>query len=140
MKNILSLLFLVSLLDASFIRDNPKMIVLDTTTKLIWQDSNIMYKTWGEAIEYCANLSHASFDDWRLPNVSELASIADLSKYSPTIDPSFKQITDARYWSSTTKVADTSTAWSVNFRNGSIDSPAEKSSDFYVRCVRSINN
>ena len=48
----------------------------DPSTGMMWQDpaaAEVMF--WGDAREYCFNLELAGFDDWRLPDVSELRSL-----------------------------------------------------------------
>jgi hypothetical protein len=48
----------------------------DPETGLVWQnpalDDLLM---WQEAMEYCAELVHGGYDDWRLPDVDELQTL-----------------------------------------------------------------
>ncbi len=124
--------------------DNSDGTVTDTRTGLVWEqktddgglrDMNNDY-TWQEALDYCNNLNLASQADWRLPTIKELASLADLSRYGPAIDPIFKNYTvSSSDWSSTTGANNEEYAWHVDFNNGS-DSYGNKSSSRYVRAVR----
>jgi hypothetical protein len=91
--------------------------------------------TWNEAIEYCKNLRLAGYDDWRLPTVKELLTLVDYDRFNPAINPMFGGVA-SYYWSSTTDVGDTSSAWYVGFNNGYVSS-LTKTSYYYVRAVRS---
>ena len=110
--------------------------VLDQGTGLEWQKSDdATPRTWQEALAYCENLSIDSKTDWRLPNIRELKSLVDVSRYYPAIDPALPcQLSS--YWSATT-VADSPAAngWIVFFANGD-DNWDVKSNAYYVRCVR----
>ncbi len=48
-------------------------------------DDNIHY-TWQEALEAAEASTLAGYNDWRLPNIKELASIVELACYAPTIN------------------------------------------------------
>ncbi len=125
-------------LQAEFLRDATKEIVLDTKTNLVWQDNSeakTITKTWSEAISYCENLTFASYDDWRLPNINELKTIVDSSRYSPAIKSQFVNVASSYYWSSTTYASYTSYAWFVYFNVGGTDD-YDKALSGYVRCVR----
>ncbi|WLE99109.1 MAG: DUF1566 domain-containing protein [Candidatus Electrothrix communis] len=38
---------------------------------------------WEDALAYCENLIFAGESDWRLPNIRELRSIVDYTRYQP---------------------------------------------------------
>lgn len=110
--------------------------VLDQGTGLEWQKGDdAIPRNWQDALAYCENLSLDSKTDWRLPNIRELKSIVDVSRYYPAIDPALScQLSS--YWSATT-VADYPAAngWIVFFANGD-DNWDVKSRGYFVRCVR----
>ena len=116
-------------------------IVTDHKTGLQWQDdynnNNEEIKTakWIDAIDYCKNLMLGSSNDWRLPNIRELLSIVDHSRYDPAIDPIFQYTVSDYYWSSTTYVGYTGAAWDVWFYYG-YSNGWNKDDNHYVRCVR----
>ena len=124
-------------------------MVKDNVTGLIWEvktdddsvhDKNNKY-SWQDAQDvFIPELNNENFggnSDWRLPNIFELASIANLSKYIPAIDEQyFKNYMSDFYWSSTTNANYTGHAWGVYFNYG-YDYNHSKSSAYYVRAVRS---
>ena len=58
---------------------------------------------------------------WRLPNVKELASIADRSRSIPAIDTVAFPATPANaFWSSSPNVGSAGFAWYVGFYNGNV--------------------
>lgn len=118
-------------------RIDSKEVVIDTNTKLMWQDSRDVERVnqhWGGAKEYCENLIFAGYSDWRLPIMDDFFSIRDEKRKSIAITAGFKNVTPNQYWSSS-NVYDSGYAWNMNFENGD-DSVQLKSSNFYVRCVR----
>lgn len=64
--------------------DNGDGTITDKATGLMWtQSDNGVGVDWQTALEYAESSTFAGYDDWRLPNVKELQSIADYN-YSPT--------------------------------------------------------
>ena len=106
---------------------------------LEWQDNSQVKTTklnWSEAKEYCQNLSLSGYDDWRLPSIKELQSIADVSRYNPAIKRGFTNVnTSNYYWSSSETVSATKYAWIVYFKFGSTFN-LTKTNEYFVRCVR----
>jgi hypothetical protein len=138
MKVILLIMIGISLLQADYIRDDDKEVVLDTTTNLMWQDDadvKTITKNWTDAIDYCEASAFGGFSDWRLPSFNELYLLADRSVYNPAISPVFTNVVSSSYWSSTTDASSTTYAWRVNFYYG-YDNARVKTNTFYVRCVR----
>jgi hypothetical protein len=102
----------------------------------MWQqDTAPSIYSWQEVLSYCENLTLAGYNDWRLPNVNELQSIVDYSRYDPAIDPIFTNTMLPFYWSSTTNANNPNNAWIVNFNYGNVHY-YYKSSYNYVRAVR----
>ena len=134
MKIILLVLLTVNLAFAQFSRNGN--IVSDSVSSLQWQDNATpSSKTWQDAIDYCERLSLDEHSDWRLPNINELLSMVDNTKYNPAIRDIFVNFTSDYYWSSTTNAGGTSYAWRVHFSSG-FSRYGTKTNEYYVRCVR----
>ncbi len=120
--------------------DNGNGTVSDNKTGLIWQQGEPGYMNWQAALDYCNGLELANKTNWRLPNVKELESLTDDSRYNPAIDRNFFPNANASfYWSSTTFASFPDDAWSVNFGDGFGYGYGKNDSSgygFYVRCVR----
>ncbi len=156
MKKILSALLLVVLSAATAFagsfKDNNNGTVTDLTTNLMWQQCSEGYTTstdkcdtagatvlftWETAISTCESLTLGGFTDWRLPNIKELKSIADMSKYAPAINRNYFPNTQSTgYWSSTTNASVADYAWILNFYYGNTVSDGKRAVWGYVRCVR----
>ena len=121
----------------TFTTDNGNGTVTDNVTGLVWQRTDDgASRVWPDAINYCETLSLGGKTDWRLPNVKELKSIVDYTKYSPAIDTAaFPDTQLSFYWSSASNTINSSYAWSVDFSDGNVGN-GSKSYDYYVRCVR----
>ena len=142
-------------------RDPGDGAVTDLNTGLMWQKRpSFEHYTWAEAAVYADHLVLAGHDDWRVPTIKELYSIATFTGNQHTLTPYLDtsvfdfeypdtsqgyRIMDAQYWSSnryvgTTMYGDTS-AFGFNFADGRIKSyptgeghgPTKRT---YVRCVR----
>ncbi len=121
--------------------DNGNGTVTDTVTGLMWQkQDDATGRTWEQAISYCEDLSLGGFTDWRLPNIKELGALVDFTKAtSPVINTTYFPGTQSSYyWSSTTYVSGSTSAWYVQFSNvGGVGSLGNKADFHYARCVRS---
>jgi hypothetical protein len=114
-------------------------ILNDSKTGLTWQDNSSVKETkmtWQDAKSYCSELNLGGYSDWRLPNIKELQSIVNISRYKPAIKKGFKYVnTSDYYWSSSVYVSNTKYAWFVDFKNGYTYGYG-KTGKAYVRCVR----
>lgn len=135
--------------------------IRDKRTALMWEalsnDGSIHDKdnsyTWAQAFEKIDDLNAAAFagfTDWRLPNENELETIVNRGTYFPSVSAEFNTAcpvgctvltcsctlsADEITWSSTTYVKTPSSAWLVNFYDGTayVD---PKSTPHHVRAVR----
>ena len=74
---------------------------------------------------------------WRLPNIKELSSLVDASRFNPAIDGNaFPLTANAIYWSSSPDVRVPAMAWSVDFGLGSVISTGRDTFGVLVRLVR----
>ena len=131
------------------VSDEP--VVEDTVSDLVWQGctagqsgadctgGNAVFLLWGEALAYCENLTWGGYDDWRLPSVVELKSIADNREYGSSIDENaFPETVTTSYWSSTsTSEYNGDYAWLVHFNRGDTEYDHKIYYNYYLRCVRS---
>jgi len=145
--------------------DNGDGTVSDTSTGLMWEqttdDSTIRDKdnlyTWSTGSPYnpdgtasftfLATLNSppafAGYGDWRLPTITELQTIVDLTQGNcgggsgPCIDQTVFGPTQANYyWSATTSAGFPNSAWDVYFNLG-VGGLGTKTSSGDVRAVRS---
>jgi hypothetical protein len=104
--------------------------IRDNLLGVEWGKSSEQRMKWKEAKEYCAKLGG------RLPEVNELQSLVNYSKYDPAIDTDlFPDTKSSWYWTGTEVAGDSYYAWVVVFYYGSVDT-SSKDGSFYVRPVR----
>jgi hypothetical protein len=114
-------------------------LVLDRTTGLTWQQTiDAGSYSWATAKVYCAGLGAG----WRLPSLTELQTIVDETKVSPSIDgTAFPSTPPGVFWTSSADAGNPGDptglpdAWYVDFNSGN----ADVVSDLFVlsvRCVR----
>jgi len=124
--------------------DNGDGTVTDTVTGLEWAKAPSTNRmTWQKALQYCDELTLGGKDDWRLPNINELASLLRFDRAFPTpaIDPALvcpaagSGSADWRYWSSSCVVVNPVDVWYVSFDYGVVY-PAAASTSYRVRAVR----
>jgi hypothetical protein len=119
--------------------DNGDNTLTDVRTGLMWEkQGNAQRGTWANALDYCKNLTLSGYDDWRLPNVKELQSIANYNQYNPAIDSDFfpNTKTDWGYWSSTTDASDLTQGFFIHFLHGALGNFCSKTDSFYRLAVR----
>lgn len=95
--------------------DNGDGTITDLNTGLIWQKTpNFERMTYDQAVEYCESLNIGGYDDWRMPTIKELYSLADFDgelipkgSSTPYIDTDYfdfqydRMLFAGQYWSST---------------------------------------
>ncbi|MGA1839503.1 MAG: DUF1566 domain-containing protein [bacterium] len=104
-------------------KDHGDGTVTDSLTGLMWtKDATLPGETkaWAEALAFCNDLVLAGHNDWRLPNIKELLSLIDYSKYDPALpsDHPFSGVVSGNYWSSTSYAGYPVNAWVVNLYFG----------------------
>ena len=128
--------------------------VKDNLTGLVWADDagtptfgtspvcTVGAKDWQGALGYveCLNTNnYKGYNDWRLPNINELASLVNKgqSNSATWLNPQgFSNVKSDSYWSSSSDSSVTSDAWFVDMIDGKV-SGIPKSFSFYVWPVRS---
>jgi len=134
MKLVLLFIFIFSFLYGDFTKSGD--IVVNNHSELEWQDDAVgNTMTWTQAIEYCENLTLNGNGDWRVPNINELKSVIDKSRYNSAVVSAFMNMTSGRYWSSTTYESLKTRAWTVDFKDGK-EAGERKIYNKHVRCVR----
>ncbi len=122
--------------NSSFYRPKDAHIVTDNITALQWEDNEETQEgNFEDAISYCDILELDGYDDWRVPNLNELYTIADRSIDSPALSDTFQNAYSEIYWSSTTVAISDTTAWIVDFYKAS-DGWYNKDETAFIRCVR----
>jgi len=127
--------------------DNEDGTTTDDNTGLMWCDDgnsacayNGNWRSWSPALTFCNDLTFATHNDWRLPNVYELYSIVlmEPTQEAPYVDTAyFSNIaTDRWYLTSTTRSDATNYGLFVYFSQGWPGGSATKYVEGDVLCVR----
>ena len=89
-------------------QDNGDGTITDLAFGLSWVKDgastpsyNGATSTQNQAIAFVNNLNFAGYDDWRLPNFKELASMLNYGQEDATLNQGFVNIRPNRYWTST---------------------------------------
>ncbi|MBF0558929.1 MAG: DUF1566 domain-containing protein [Nitrospirae bacterium] len=119
--------------------DNKNGTVTDNNTGLMWQQTEGGQMTSTNALSYCNSLNLGGKSDWRLPNIKELESITNYTKWNPAINITYLPYvltSYVGYWASTTCVDGTeNSAWYVSEMSGRV-ADEFKPRSLNVRCVR----
>ena len=127
--------------------------VLHRPTRLLWQrcalgqswtgatcSGSAEALDWGEALQAAGDHIQAEYDDWRLPNRNELASLVETRCHSPAINGEVFPATSGEwFWTSSPNSANGAQAWVVTFTDGELQ-PAAITGKYAVRLVRAGRN
>ena len=125
--------------------NSTEKTVTDNLTGLVWsKDANLAAtaKTWQQALDYVKSLNSVNFsghNDWRLPNINELASIVNNGQSNQATwlnEQGFTNVQSIYYWSATSYAGGTNVAWLVDMGSGGVGYGGKTSGD-YVWPVRS---
>ncbi len=124
--------------------DNGDKTQTDKLTGLIWsKDANpaAATKTWQQALDYIKTLNSQNYlghNDWRLPNINELASLVNKGQSNTSTwlnGQGFLNVQSSYYWSSSSGSIGTNYAWYVDVNSGFVGN-INRSLNFYVWPVR----
>lgn len=137
--------------------NNSNGTVTDIETNLMWMQCSIgqsgydcstgsaagmNWKRALESVQAANDTNTLGYSDWRLPNINELASLAEKSCHNPAINVThFPATPSSRVWSASPLANGSGSAWAVNFSDGSVHIDNKYDSDFhdytgFVRLVR----
>ncbi len=123
-----------------YIRDNSKQIVLDSKKDLMWQDNTDAKNkkmTFSKAKEYCSSLELANYNDWRLPQITELVSVTTPYDKDVKIVPAFQNTKASIYWSSKVIQKRDPFVYLLNYSNARpYEEQLSTFANYNVRCVR----
>ena len=127
--------------------DFNNQAVLDRETGLVWEKSpDATDAMWTDAASICVTKNVGGRKGWRLPSITELASLID-----PTVAPAVPmlpvdhpftnvQSSSAKgYWSATRNATISYIVWHVFFDNGFVGGNANTVTDYFW-CVRGPMN
>lgn len=131
---------------------NAAMVtVTDNQTQLMWArcsqgqtfnvgtggcEGSASELNWQGALASAAQSSLANYNDWRLPNIKELASLVEMACYSPAINEEvFPNTASSSFWSSSPSANHGDGAWGVSVGSGD-DNTRNKGGGSHVRLVR----
>lgn len=102
-------------------RDNGDGTVTDLLTGLMWKQDESGQLGLEDALRYCDELRLGGYDDWRMPNIRELATLIDLNYtdgvwFHKNLFPGTITKPLGFYWSSSTYAS--TFGWGVNFQFG----------------------
>jgi len=117
-------------------------VAVDNNTQLMWTRENQGGMRLSEAAMHCGDLSTGGYNDWRLPTIKELQTIADYKNSKPAADTNIftgiPVMGPAGFWGTPVQPIDnnTNSGWHVGFPDGHV---MGYSNDGYknVFCTRS---
>jgi len=129
--------------------ESGEEVITDRATGLMWPKDWLSPATlnrtavnWATALGWCLGLDYGGFEDWSLPNIKEIFSLIDLGVQSPCIDTTVFDgaLAAANYWSSTSSIVDTTTAYRLLVGSGIFLTTSIKVSTnlYFVPCRKAI--
>jgi len=113
--------------------------VRDDETGLVWEKTlETAEMSWSDARAACANKDVGGRKGWRLPSISELATLVDPSMRTGNTLPLGHPFTNVQmdvYWSATTVAGTPNSAWLVFLDTGKVLN-GFKTITFHAWCVR----
>jgi hypothetical protein len=96
---------------------------------------------WNKGMDYCEQLTLADYDDWRLPDRSEMIAVTDYSRFNPSLDttvfPGLAMWQSHTGWSSSSARYDSNNSWTLQSADGGVVDYTQKvDTGPTVRCVR----
>ena len=112
--------------------------VLDKETQLVWQRAPSSATVWANALTYCIMSGTGGRQGWRLPSISELASLTGSGGVLPAGHP-FQNLSAQEYfWSSTDRATDPTVVAYARQLLASWTAPTAKSGFLRYLCVRGV--
>lgn len=131
-------LALVTLNSQAQFVDRGGGMVYDASADVTWATAIHGPSTWFDAGSWADGLAVGVFNDWRLPSLTELQSIAGSLIYegpAPAPFNLFTPISFQGYWSSTEFALDASYAWSIRYDLETPYSWQERKSDNFLSAI-----
>lgn len=141
--------------------DNLDGTITDLRSTLTWEklsndnsihdydDTSFLWYGAFQKVDALNAMAFAGHSDWRVPQVRELATLVDYTKYNPATFGIFNNACapgctieecsctySGDYWSSTTYQQTPQLAWDLDIRAGQLESSGSKVQYRYVRAVR----
>ena len=115
-------------------------VIRDKLTGLMWPKvGKLKSLKWNKALAYANKFEWCGYNDWRLPNINELASLVNYDEpVTPAIwlnNRGFDGIEADYYWSSSSFALNTQGTWVVHFGDG-YQVAGQKSAEYAALPVR----
>lgn len=118
-------------------------VVLDRLTGLFWTRNAChgnRFHTWPDARSKVTRMNRENahgFNNWRIPEIREIESLADLGNHSPALPGGhpFLDVSDF-YWSNTTSMYETRYAWAFYMKDGVVGVGFKENAEFSLWPVR----
>ena len=115
-----------------------------------YKDGEVRRRPYHEGVQYCKSLELGGYDDWRMPNIKEVHTIAHYASARPTIHVKYFKDTDAGLpgygdrgkggtWAGPLAPDHNNSAWHIGFIDGHFMG-YPRTGYKTTRCVRADNN